>query len=105
MADPQRSSEQPVLITDAPLSHEEELAIRRRRYTITMAMRLPLMIAGALCYQIPWLALTLLVLSVPLPWIAVVCANDRLVGKAEKVNRYRPERRELEAREHPVIDA
>lgn len=104
MAQPQRSSDPPVLITDAAMSYEEELAIRKRRYTITMAMRLPLMFAGALCYQTPWLALTLLVLSVPLPWIAVVIANDRLVTKAEKVNRYRPDRRQLEAREHPIID-
>jgi len=46
----------------------------------------------------------LLVLSIPLPWVAVLVANDRLPKKAEKNNRYRPDRRQIEQREHPVID-
>jgi hypothetical protein len=45
------------------------------------------------------------VLSVPLPWMAVLIANDRLPRKREKVNRYQADRRSLEARAHPVIDA
>jgi len=40
----------------------------------------------------------------PLPWIAVLIANDRLPIKAEAVNRYEAERRQIEAREHPVIE-
>ncbi|SDE56198.1 Protein of unknown function [Pseudonocardia oroxyli] len=100
---PERPAE-PVLITDAQLSYEEELAIRKRRYKITMGMRIPCMILAAVFYQIPWLAVTLLVISIPLPWIAVLIANDRLPNKASKPNRYQPERPALESREHPVIE-
>jgi Protein of unknown function (DUF3099) len=103
VADPQRGVE-PVLITDAARSYEEELATRKRRYKIMMGMRIPFMVLAAVFYQIPWLAVTLLVLSIPLPWIAVLIANDRLPIKAEAVNRYEAERRQIEAREHPVIE-
>jgi Protein of unknown function (DUF3099) len=99
-----RRPDDPVLITDAAVSYQDELATRRRRYTIMMGMRVPFMIAAALCYQTPWLAVALLVLSVPLPWMAVLIANDRLPKKAEKVNRYRGDRRQLEGKEHPVIE-
>lgn len=104
MADPQEPAEDPVLITDAALSYEEELAIRKHRYKIMMGMRIPLMVLAAFFYQIPWLAVGLLVLSIPLPWIAVLVANDRLPRKSEKVNRYRGDRPQLEQREHPVIE-
>jgi hypothetical protein len=67
-------------------------------------MRIPLMVLAAVFYQIPWIAVTLLVLSIPLPWIAVLIANDRLPRKTESVNRYKAERREIEPRDHPVID-
>lgn len=103
MADPRRV-EDPVLITDAAVSYEDELATRKRRYTLMMGLRVPFMILAAVFYEIPWLAVTLLVLSIPLPWMAVLIANDRLPKKAEGVNRYRGDRRQLEAREHPVIE-
>jgi Protein of unknown function (DUF3099) len=103
VADPQRPAD-PVLITDAARSYEEELAVRKRRYKIMMGMRIPFMVLAAAFYQIPWLAVTLLVLSIPLPWVAVLVANDRLPKKAEKTNRYRPDRREIEQREHPIIE-
>ena len=93
-----------MLITDAEPSYEEGLRIRKQRYKLMMGMRIPLMVAAAACYQIPWLAVALLVLSIPLPWIAVLIANDRLPRKAEPVNRYRPDRRQLEQKDHPVID-
>lgn len=103
MSDPQRAVD-PVLITDAPLSYEQELASRKNRYKIMMGLRIPLMILAAVFYQIPWLAVTLLVLSIPLPWMAVLIANDRPPRKAEDANRYRGDRRQLERREHPVIE-
>ena len=104
MTDPQRPAAEPVLITDAELSYEEALAVRKHRYKIMMGMRIPLMILAAVCYQIPWLAVALLVLSIPLPWVAVLIANDRLPKKIEDPNRYRTDRRQLERREHPVIE-
>lgn len=103
MTDPRR--EDPVLITDAQMSYEEELEVRKRRYRWTMGLRFPCIILAGLFYQIPWLAVTLLVISVPLPWIAVLIANDRLPRKAEKPNRYRHGNRELENRPHDVIDS
>ncbi|GAY10480.1 DUF3099 domain-containing protein [Pseudonocardia sp. N23] len=105
MTEPQRSSQdQPVLITDAAMSYEQELAVRKRRYKIMMLMRIPCMIAAAACYQIPWLAVGLLVISIPLPWMAVLVANDRLPRKVEKPNKFTPDRHAIEARERPVID-
>jgi hypothetical protein len=101
--DAQRGTD-PVLITDAARSYDEELAVRKRRYKVMMGMRIPLMLAAAACYQIPWLAVALLILSIPLPWVAVLVANDRLPKKSETVNRYRGERPELEQRDHRVID-
>ena len=104
MADARRV-EDPVLITDAAVSYEDELATRKRRYALMMGLRVPFMILAAVFYEIPWLAVTLLVLSIPLPWMAVLIANDRLPRKSEGVNRYRGDRRQLEAREHPVIES
>lgn len=103
MGDPRRA-EDPVLITDAAMSYEDELATRKRRYAVMMGMRVPFMVLALVFYEIPWLAVTLLLLSIPLPWMAVLIANDRLPRKAEGVNRYRGDRRRLEAREHRVID-
>ena len=103
MADPQHAAN-PVLITDAAMSYEEELAARKHRYKIMMGMRVPLMILAAVFYTTPWLAVTLLVLSIPLPWMAVLIANDRMPKKREDVNRFRPERTQIDSREHRVID-
>jgi len=102
---PAASSPDPVLITDAARSYEEELRVRKRRYALMMGMRVPCMVLAAVFYQTPWLAVGLLVLSIPLPWMAVLIANDRLPRKSEKVNRYQADRRSLEARAHPVIDS
>lgn len=104
MTDPERGVD-PVLITDAPRSPEDDLNIRKRRYKIMMGMRIPLMVMAALCYQTPWLAVTLLVLSIPLPWMAVLIANDRLPNKKEDPNRFKGDKPQLESRPHPVIDS
>ena len=101
MTDPPARPADPVLITDAEVSYEESLRVRKQRYKVMMGMRIPLMVLAAVCYQIPWLAVSLLVLSIPLPWMAVLIANDRLPRKAERVNRHRPE---LERKQHPIID-
>ncbi len=102
----QQSGEPPVLITEAAVSYEEQHRARRRKYAIMMSMRIPLLIAAAACYQIWWLSLTLILVSIPLPWMAVLIANDRPPRKREKVNRYRAagDAKAVEAREHPVID-
>lgn len=69
------------LITGAEPSYDEQFRSRRRRYVIMMAMRVPFLVAAAALYHIPWLALTLIAISVPLPWCAVLIANDRPARK------------------------
>lgn len=108
MTNPQRHSaagSDPVLITDAARSYEEDLKARKKRYGLMMGMRIPCMVLAAVFYQTPWIAVTLLILSIPLPWMAVLIANDRRPIKREVVNRYETDRVSLEARPHPVIDA
>jgi Protein of unknown function (DUF3099) len=96
----------PVLITEAAPSYDDQLKSRKRRYSVMMALRIPFLVAAAACYQIWWLALLLVLLSIPLPWMAVLIANDRPPRRSEAVNRYRTkdQARQLESRDHPVID-
>lgn len=100
-------TERPVLITDAKESYQEQLRRRRKRYAITMGMRIPFLIAAVLTISTPWLALTLILLSVPLPWIAVLIANDG-PARNQKPRKVVPGTisydRAIEAR-HEVIDA
>lgn len=95
----------PVLITEAAPSYADQFALRRRKYAIIMAARIPCLVLAGVFYQTWWLALGLIVLSVPLPWVAVLIANDRPPRKAEQVHRFRRRSRELESREHRVIDS
>jgi hypothetical protein len=71
--------DRPVLITDAQRSADEELASRQRRYTITMLIRIPLIVGGAIlaAQHLVVLGVIVVLLSVPLPWVAVLIANDR----------------------------
>ncbi len=104
MSHPQQRASDPVLITDAELSYEEALKVRKHRYKIMMGMRIPLMVLAAIFYQVPWLAVSLLILSIPLPWIAVLIANDRLPRKVESDSRFRPDRTAIEPKQHPIIE-
>jgi Protein of unknown function (DUF3099) len=102
------SSDRPVLITDAPASLAQQRADRSRRYTFLMGGRLVLFVLAALVYPLSvWLAVALLALSIPLPWMAVLIANDAPPRKAEKTARWRPdqviETRPVPALERPVV--
>jgi hypothetical protein len=79
--------EAPILITDAQRSYDDELAARKRRYGLMMGMRVPCLVLAALLYQTPWLAATLIIVSIPLPWMAVIIANDRLPRKKSEFER------------------
>lgn len=68
---------EPTIITAAELPYDEQLRARRRRYVITMGTRVPLLIVATLLYQHLWVAIPLLLISIPLPWVAVLLANDR----------------------------
>jgi Protein of unknown function (DUF3099) len=105
------SSDRPVLITDAPASPAQQRADRSRRYTILMGGRLGLFVLAALVYPLSaWLAVALLALSIPLPWMAVLIANDappRSRRGPADTHRLPPPApsRAIEARSHVVVDA
>jgi hypothetical protein len=94
----------PVLITEAAPSYEEEYAARKRKYLTMMLLRLPCLVLAGVFHDIWWLALGFVLLSVPLPWIAVLIANDRPPRKAEQVNRYERTPMAIDRGDHPVID-
>jgi Protein of unknown function (DUF3099) len=104
-----RHDDEPVLITQAAPSFEEEFSARKKRYSIIMACRIPcLLLAGVfgIGFQLPIVAVIFIVLSVPLPWVAVLIANDRPPKKSEKVNRYRREAEKVETvSEARIIEA
>ncbi len=77
-----RTRRDPVtVITAAEPSYDEQFRARRKRYVIMMGLRVPFLIAAALLYHTPWLAISLIVVSIPLPWCAVLIANDRPARK------------------------
>ncbi len=94
----------PVLITEAAPSFEDEHAARKRKYMVMMGLRFPCLILAGVFYHTWWLALLFVVLSVPLPWVAVLIANDRPPRKAEQVNRYERELPAIERGEHRIIE-
>jgi len=104
-----RHDDEPVLITQAAPSFEDEFSARKKRYSIIMACRIPcLLLAGVfgIGFQMPIVAVIFIVLSVPLPWVAVLIANDRPPKKSEKVNRYRREPKNVETvSEARIIEA
>ncbi|TQR85573.1 MULTISPECIES: DUF3099 domain-containing protein [Mycobacteriaceae] len=81
----------PVLITRAAQPYEEQHRERVRKYLKIMSWRVPALLGAALAYGI-WhnglISLAILVASIPLPWIAVLIANDRPPRKAEEPRRY-----------------
>ncbi|MGW3991887.1 DUF3099 domain-containing protein [Amycolatopsis sp. NPDC004772] len=88
-------SRSPALITTAAPSADEQLARRRRKYVVMMACRIPCLVLAGLTAHVWWLALAFLAISVPLPWAAVLIANDVPARRTERVSRFRPPRAEL----------
>ncbi len=97
----------PVLITDVPVSYDEQVASRKKRYVIMMLLRIPFLFAAAASYQILWLSLIFIALSIPLPWMAVLIANDA-PAKKNRVKKVIPGTISYEraiAPMHEVVDA
>ncbi|MEO6085395.1 MAG: DUF3099 domain-containing protein [Umezawaea sp.] len=96
----------PVLITEAALSLDEQHRARKRKYAIMMSARIPCIVLAMVFIDIWWLAVAFLALSIPLPWMAVLIANDRPPRKSEKASRYQKEHKALEAsgKDYRVID-
>ncbi|WP_084432789.1 DUF3099 domain-containing protein [Kibdelosporangium aridum] len=89
---PDERGDTPVLITEAAPSFDEQHAARKRKYITMMALRLPCLFLALIFAQISWwLALGFLLLSIPLPWAAVLIANDRPPRKAQRFKRYKRE--------------
>ena len=73
-----RRKKDAALITDARASRIDNYDHRRHTYAILQWSRIPLLLlsgASLLWWHIPWLAAIFIVISVPMPWIAVVIAN------------------------------
>ncbi len=85
----------PVLITRAAPAYEEQHRQRVRRYLQLMFWRIPALILAAVAYGI-WenglISLAIILVSVPLPWMAVLIANDRPPRRAEEPRRYEARR-------------
>jgi len=101
----------PVLITRAAYSYEEQHRARVRKYLSIMFWRIPALIAAAAAYGI-WhnglVSLAILAASIPLPWIAVLIANDRPPRRPEEPRRFpdAPQRTALFPRaEHRALEA
>lgn len=94
----------PVLITEAAPSYEDEFSARKRKYVTMMLLRLPCLVLAGVFHDTWWLALGFVVLSIPLPWAAVLIANDRPARKAEPVNRYQRSAKSIDGGNHHVID-
>ena len=81
----------PVLITSAAPSYEEEHRARVRKYLTLMAFRVPALILAALAYG-AWhnglISLLIVAASVPLPWMAVLIANDRPPRRPDEPRRF-----------------
>src|ERR1700741_4254923 len=109
----------PVLITAAALPYQEEQRQRVRKCLTLMTIRIPALILAAVAYG-TWhnglISLLIVAASIPLPWIAVLIANDRPPRRANEPRRFDDVRRRtplfptaerpaLEARRHPQPNA
>ncbi|ODR07425.1 hypothetical protein AWC26_19940 [Mycobacterium shimoidei] len=81
----------PVLITAAAPSYEDQHRERVRKYLTLMAFRIPALILAAVAYG-AWhnglISLLILVASIPLPWMAVLIANDRPPRRSDEPRRF-----------------
>lgn len=99
----------PVLITGAAPAYEEQHRQRVRKYLTLMSFRVPALILAAAAYGI-WhnglISLAIIVLSIPLPWMAVLIANDRPPRRAEEPRRFQSRRQIplFPTAERPAID-
>ncbi len=102
---PRQRRPEPALITEAEPSLAEQHAARKKRYALTMGVRVVFIVLAAAFYHVVWLMLIFAFLGTVLPWIAVVMANDRPPKKKLHVHHYeaRPDR-VLESRPTRIIE-
>lgn len=84
-----RRKKDAALITDARGSRIRNYDHRRHVYAVLQWSRIPLLLLSGAFYMwwnLPWIAAILMVVSVPMPWIAVVIAN----GVGEPADKRKP---------------
>ena len=69
-----RKEPDPVRITTATRSHQEDIAIRQRRYVISMGIRTVCFVL-AVVFMGHWFMWVLIAASFVLPYVAVILAN------------------------------
>jgi hypothetical protein len=101
----------PVLITAAAVSYEEQHRARVRKYLTLMAFRVPALILAAVAYG-AWhnglISLLIVAASIPLPWMAVLIANDRPPRSPDEPRRFDDDRRRtplFPSAERPALEA
>ena len=81
----------PILITAAAPSYEVQHRQRVRKYLTIMSFRIPALLLAAFAYGL-WhnglISLAIVAASIPLPWIAVLVANDRPPRRADEPRRF-----------------
>lgn len=94
------------VITEVQESYEVQYRRRVRRYLMIMAIRIPALIISAWIYSATgnWMiALAVLAGSIPIPWIAVIRANDGPKRKRGAPDRFTARRRDrLALQGHPI---
>jgi hypothetical protein len=100
----------PILITAAAPAYEVQHRQRVRKYLFIMSFRIPALILAAAAYG-TWhnglVSLAIIAVSIPLPWIAVLIANDRPPRRADEPRRFDgPQRRTplFPTAERPAIE-
>ncbi|WP_343601952.1 DUF3099 domain-containing protein [Mycobacterium sp.] len=80
-----------VLITAAAPAYDVQHRQRVRKYLTLMAFRIPALVLAALAYG-AWhnglVSLLIVAASIPLPWMAVLIANDRPPRSADEPRRF-----------------
>jgi hypothetical protein len=103
------SPREAIRITEAHLSVEDQHRARVKKYLTIMSVRIPALVLAAISYSIwanPWIAMAIIGISIPLPWMAVLIANDRPPRTEDEPSRYHYRAQDstaLEARPHPVV--
>ena len=86
----------PILITAAAPSYEVQHRQRVRKYLTIMSFRIPALLLAAVAYGM-WhnglISLAIVAASIPLPWMAVLIANDRPPRRADEPRRFDDARR------------
>jgi Protein of unknown function (DUF3099) len=81
----------PILITAAAPAYEVQHRQRVRKYLAIMSFRIPALILAAAAYGL-WhnglISLAIIAVSIPLPWMAVLIANDRPPRRADEPRRF-----------------